>query len=256
MPDDLIYIIEDEVITAKDIEGYLESLGYIVVGTASEAEKALKDIEKLRPDLVLMDIALSGKMSGTEAATIIRHRYDIPVIYITASSDELTISEAKLTEPYGYIIKPIDQRELYSAIIIAIHKNRIERRLRQSEHKFRSVVELANDAIIIVSHGIIKYANPRMLDLCGELENGIINTPYYEYIHRDEIKKVAQRNIQRQSGNKTAPIYRSRLKRKNGEYIEVELSSSDIIFNDTDAELIIIRDLSDRENFGDTEPTK
>lgn len=247
MSNELILIVEDEMITAGDLKSNLEDLGYIITGTARTAEQAIQDLEKLHADLILMDITLAGKMDGIEGASIIKDRFDIPVIYVTASADDATMLQAKATEPFGYIIKPYEKRELYIAVEIAIYKHRLERKLRQSEHKFRSLVELAYDGILIVSGGVIKYANPSFLEICGEMDEVVTNTPLHEYIHPDEIRKEAIRGIKKQSGEKLTPIYETVLKTKSGDYVDVEVSENEIMFEENKAELIIIRDISNRK---------
>ena len=248
MANELILIVEDEMITAGDLKKNLEDMGYIITGTIRSAEKAIEELEKLHADLVLMDITLAGEMDGIEAASIIKERFNIPVIYLTASTDDTTMAQAKTTEPFGYIIKPYEKREVHFAIEIAIYKHRMERRLRQSEHKFRSLVELAYDGILIVSGGVIKYANPGFLNLCGEKDETVRNTPLHEFIHPDEIRNKAMRSIRKQSGEKLTPIYETVLKTKTGDYIEIEISENDIIYEESKADLIVIRDISGRKS--------
>jgi PAS domain S-box-containing protein len=195
-----------------------------------------------------MDITLAGEMDGIEAASIIKERFGIPVIYLTASTDNTTMAQAKTTEPFAYIIKPYEKREIHFAIEIAIYKHRMERRLRQSEQQFRSLVELAYDGILIVSGGVIKYANPGFLNLCGEESETVRNIPLHEFIHPEQIRNEAIRSIRKQSGEKLTPIYETVLKTKNGESLEVEVSESHIIYEESQADLIIIRDISGRKS--------
>jgi len=102
-----ILVVEDESIVAADIQDRLESLGYEVPATVASGEKAVEQAGVLRPDLVLMDIQLNGRMDGVEAADQIRLRFGIPVIYLTANADHPTVQRAKVTEPFGYVIKPL-----------------------------------------------------------------------------------------------------------------------------------------------------
>ena len=120
-----ILIVEDESIVALDIKDKLEHLGYNVLNIVSSGEKAIEEVTKIQPDLILMDIVLKGEIDGIETARQIRECFDIPIIYLTAHSDEKTLKRAKITEPFGYIIKPFVDEDLKSAIEIAIHKGRI-----------------------------------------------------------------------------------------------------------------------------------
>jgi PAS domain S-box-containing protein len=128
----LILIVEDEAIVANDLKETLQSLGYGVTGIAKSGENALERINKLRPDLVLMDIHLATAMDGIEAAGKIHVLYDIPVIYLTAFTDKALLDRAKVTEPYGYIIKPYEERELQSTIDIAFYKHKLDQQLKKA----------------------------------------------------------------------------------------------------------------------------
>ncbi len=128
----LILIVEDEAVVANDIKDTLKSLGYEVTGIAKSGENALEKVNELRPDLVLMDIHLATAMDGIEAAGKIHMLYDIPVIYLTAFADKALIDRAKVTGPYGYIIKPYDERELQITIDIAFHKHKLDLQLKKA----------------------------------------------------------------------------------------------------------------------------
>lgn len=124
-----ILIVEDESIIAMEISSRLQKLGYQVVAIVHNGPEAITMAEKQAPSLVLMDIFLKGTMDGVEAASIIKERYDIPVIYLTANTDEQTFQRAKVTEPFGYLLKPFEERELHTTIEIALYKAVAERKL-------------------------------------------------------------------------------------------------------------------------------
>jgi adenylate cyclase len=126
-----IVIAEDENIIAKDITKTLERLGYQVLGTARSGNEVIEIAKELNPDLVLMDIILEGEMSGIEAAEIIMTSLTIPVIYLTALADNETLQRAKITEPFGYVLKPFDERTLHSSIEMALYKHKINQQLKE-----------------------------------------------------------------------------------------------------------------------------
>ena len=143
-----ILVVEDEAIVAQDLRASLEALGYDVCAVVDSGEDALEKAEALRPELVLMDIVLAGKMSGTEAAGLIRQRLGVPVVYLTAYTDDETLAKAGVTDPAGYIVKPFQDRELRSVVEVALHKAGIdaerrqaERALRDNEQLFREMAE-------------------------------------------------------------------------------------------------------------------
>jgi signal transduction histidine kinase len=131
-----VLIVEDEVIVSMEINDILKELGYTVTGIVSTGREAFHDIEQNRPDLVLMDIKLSyGNMDGIETAKVIRSRYNIPIVYVTAFSDRDTLRRAKVTYPYGFVLKPFKKRELQIAIELALVKHKEETELQESHSK-------------------------------------------------------------------------------------------------------------------------
>jgi two-component system cell cycle sensor histidine kinase/response regulator CckA len=136
-----LMIVEDDRIVAMDLRGILQSLGYSVCAVASRGEEAIDKAIQTRPDLVLMDIRLQGDMDGIEAAEQLRAHLDTPVVFLTAYADETTLARAKLTSPLAYVLKPFNDRELHSAIEVALYRGRMERQLRESEARFRTLVE-------------------------------------------------------------------------------------------------------------------
>ncbi|MDR4989286.1 MAG: response regulator [Bacteroidales bacterium] len=136
-----ILIIEDESIVAKDIQNSLKKLGYNVSGVVNSGDKAIKEVEENRPDMILMDIMLKGSMTGIETAKIIKERFNLPVIFLTAYADDNTVNKAKITEPYGYIIKPFKDKELQTTIEMALYKYEKDEELRRERDLYHSLIE-------------------------------------------------------------------------------------------------------------------
>jgi len=151
MANSRILVVEDEKIVAIDIKNMLKSLGYNVPAIVSSGSEAMKKIEETKPDLVLMDIKLNEDMDGVEAADKIRSRFQIPVVYLTAYADEDTIQRAKTTSPYGYILKPFEEKELSTIIEIALHKSNIERELREETEN--ALATIIGGAELILDEG-------------------------------------------------------------------------------------------------------
>ncbi len=126
MAHEKILIVEDEGVVALHIRKTLEGLGYVVTDIAATGEDAIMKAMTNRPDLILMDIVLKGALDGIDATEKIRPLFNIPVIYVTAHTDESTLQRAKVTEPFGYIVKPIKERDLYISIEFALYKSRME----------------------------------------------------------------------------------------------------------------------------------
>jgi len=143
-----ILIVEDEGIIAIDLQSRLVSLGYSVVEIVSTGKQALKALQVNHPDLVLLDIMLKGNIDGIDTALKIKIDYNIPVIFLTAYADDKTLERAKLAEPYGYILKPFDERELHSAIKVALYKHSIEKKIKENERWLFTTLQSIGDAVI------------------------------------------------------------------------------------------------------------
>jgi len=128
-----IMIVEDDFIICEQTKTIVESIGYEVIATAGTAEEAIQKAAELRPDIILMDIQLKDKMDGIEAAHLIRERFDIPVIFTTAYTDEKRVRRAKHTDPYGYLIKPVQERDLRITIEMALYAGKMKAERKQTE---------------------------------------------------------------------------------------------------------------------------
>ena len=156
-----ILVVEDEHIVARDIASRLHKRGYVVAGIASTATEAIEQAGQTHPDLVLMDIMLRGDVDGITAADQIRDLYAIPVVYLTAYADEHTLQRAKVTDAFGYILKPFEERELCITIEMALYKHRMEARLRESERWLATTLRSIGDGIIAAdTSGNITFVNP------------------------------------------------------------------------------------------------
>jgi PAS domain S-box-containing protein len=163
-----ILVVEDEAIVAESIRIKLKKMGYSVISTASRADEAIRKTEEYLPDLVLMDIVLQGEMDGIEAAGQIHTRFDIPVVYLTAYSDEKTLLRAKITEPFGYIIKPFKERELQVAIEISLFKHDMEKKLKEKNEWFSVTLNSISDGVIATdSKGCVQFMNTVAQSMTG-----------------------------------------------------------------------------------------
>lgn len=168
MPEEKILIVEDERIVAEEVRHILSSMGYVITGVVSTGADAVRLAGETTPDLILMDIKLKGDMDGIEAAGIVLERFSIPVIYLTAYSDEATIQRAKLTRPLGYIIKPLDRIQVHSVIEVALYRYRREKVLIESEKWLsRTLKTIENGIAVVNGAGLVQYMNPAAAMLMG-----------------------------------------------------------------------------------------
>ena len=199
-----LLIVEDEAIVAMDIESKLEDSGYSVIGVAQCGEDAVQMAYEKSPDLILMDINLQGDMDGVAAAKHIRERRTIPVVFLTAMGDKDTLQRAKITEPLGYVLKPFNERDLYAAIEVALHRYRMEvkrdsaQRQRTKEGMRERTDELAQRHRELTA---LNTAFQKHLKIRDEEERGHqdVRSSVREFLHR--VQLLAE-DLDRQTGEK------------------------------------------------------
>ncbi|MBC7185645.1 MAG: response regulator [Calditrichaeota bacterium] len=178
-----VLIIEDEIIVAKDLEAMLRNLGYAVCGIVRTGEEGVRRATSERPDLVLMDIGLKGEMDGIEAARQIRATHDVPLVYFTAITDPGTFQRAKQTDPYGFICKPFEEKDLRSIVELALHHGRRERQLKLALRLLRAALSSAEEALMVADLKVeVVYLNAAAEALTGWSEHEAIGLPLGELL--------------------------------------------------------------------------
>ncbi len=158
-----ILVVEDKFVTSCEISARLEDMGYEVVDVVGTGEAAINSADEYKPDIVMMDITLKGEMTGIEAAKVIKERYKIPIIFLTAHSDEATLDMAVKSEPFGYLLKPLDERALQTTLRLAIYKHEIDCNLQESLEKYRAIAEISDDCVFLLNSDLsIEFINERM----------------------------------------------------------------------------------------------
>lgn len=169
-----ILIVEDEEMIAESIKSRLEMLGYQVPEMLSDGEKVLDSVRDSRPDLVLMDIRLRGRMDGIAVARELRKQYDFPIIYLTAYCDDDTLERAKATEPEGFIVKPFSYADLRASIEIALYKHKLkgEKKVRTSG-LMESLIHVKDAVVIVDREGKVLLLNPTAEEMIGDSEQAV-----------------------------------------------------------------------------------
>ena len=163
-----ILVVEDKSIIAQDLQIGLKSLGYDVPVVAASGEEALRKAGKIRPDLALIDVKLRGAMDGIETAARLRELFGVPPVYLAAYGDLGTFDRARITEPFGYIVRPFGARDLYITIEMALYRRRTESRFKQSERWLAALLHATADAVIAVSTaGLVLFMSPAAEELTG-----------------------------------------------------------------------------------------
>ncbi|MFP4509718.1 MAG: response regulator [Spirochaetaceae bacterium] len=216
-----IVVVEDERIVALDIRAHLQRFGYDVAAIYASGEAVLENIESDSPHLVLMDIQLQGRLDGVETAERIHTTYDIPVILLTAYADDATIERAKLTQPFAYIIKPFEERELRTAIVIALYRHEMEQKLASREQLLDTTLNSIADGVVVCdTQRRIEFANPvacTMAGLDGEDVVGKTFDRVYDLVPDSDAAVDAPGRTHEFS-----------LKRNDGTVLPVELNESEL----------------------------
>lgn len=268
-----ILIVEDEGISALSIKSLLENWEYIDPLIALSSDEALKSLEEFKPDLILMDINLNEDVDGVDIANQLKNDFDVPIIYITAHSDEKMLERVKLTEPYGYILKPFSDEELKMTIDTALYRHKMERELkkannlleielekrkhaedefRKSEEKYRAIVETTHEGIVIFNDdNNISYANKQMAEILGYKVEEIVGSHVSNFIW-DEDRLMVQNELKPRSKGVVCNLELP-LRKKDGSSIWT-LVSGNTLFNSKDnfiGILCMIKDISKRKGYED-----
>ncbi len=247
-----IVVAEDESLVALHIRAMLEGMGYEVAGVAASGEEIVAAAEATRADLVLMDIMLRGEMDGIRAAEKIRERRSVPIIYLTAYADEATLERAKRTQPFGYLLKPFDERELYTAIETALFKHAIESRLKERERWLTTILSGIADGVISTDRaGRVTFMNPVAEALTGRTGGAWRGRALREAltILRERTRKpvdLSPRGIQRMQDGPMEE--RSGMLLRDGERVPVDFGAA-VLRDEAGAAagtVIILRDVTQR----------
>jgi len=238
-----ILIVEDEAIIAMGLKGNLQSLGYEVTSIVNTGDKAIEKAEEDKPDLILMDIRIKGEMDGIDTAEVIRNRFGIPVIFSTAYLDQERIERAKITMPFGYVLKPIQERDLKVTLEMALYvakadikRKRIEDDLRSSERRFQLAMDATSDGLFdwnIKTNEI--YFNPGYFTMLGYGANELPSTfeSYQSLLHPEDAIRTEDNLKNFLASDVSNNSIEIRLKSKSNDWIWV-LSRGKIVEHDED----------------------
>ena len=249
-----IMVVEDEAVISMEIQDRLTKMGHSICGTAASGEEAVSIATAKRPDLILMDVHLRGEVDGVQTAKQIRDRIEIPIIYLTAFADDRTVERAKQTEPFGYLIKPFSEKELYAAIETALYKHSMEAKLRESERRYATTVRCIADCVIVTDTDMkITLMNPAAQSVTGWKQEEAVGKKMDEVFKIVDEKALipvespmAETIRQRIVMNLTAPVL---LITKNGDKVPVEDSAAPMINEkgELTGAVMVFRDITERK---------
>ena len=249
-----ILIVEDEAIIAMEIESQLQSLGYEVTSIVDTGEKAIEKAKEDKPNLILMDIRIKGEMDGIKAAEVIRNRFDIPVIFSTAYLDEERIERAKITMPFGYVLKPIQERDLRVTIEMALYISKVDSVRKKSEEWFSTTLKSIGDAVIATdTNSNVTLLNPVAESLTGWSQKDAHGKPLEQIFNiinegtRETVKNPV--NIVIKTGNIVGLANHTILVAKDGKEIPIDDSGSPIRNDKGEiyGVVLVFRDITERK---------
>ena len=253
-----ILIVEDEGLIARDIENMVKNAGYEVCGVVQSGTEAIRQAEALEPDLVLMDILLQGEMDGIEAAYIIRERFNLPVIYLTSHADETTLERAKVSEPLGYTLKPVEQKELMTVMEMALYKHQLELKLKEREEWLGTILHSIGEGVIATDRtGCVTFMNPVAEKLTGWSQPESIGKPLTSILHAvdEESGKLVRISIPEiLSGHLQSPVNGTVQIVNYQDKIPVEINTT-LIRDDKDGAsglVLVLYDLTERKRYEET----
>ena len=247
-----IFIAEDELIIAVDLENRLKGLGYTIHGTASSAEAALNLIKQDQPDLVLMDIVLQGKMDGIEAAEIIRDSWGIPVIFLTAYAETDRLERAKLAYPFGYLLKPFQNRELKITLEMALYVAKVDAARRKAELALkeeaiqrRMLVEGSRDGIVIIDqNGKVWEANQQYAQMLGYSPEELLELHVWDWDNQWTREQLLEMITE---VDESGDHFETKHRRKDGTLLDVEISTNGAICGGRKLVFCVCRDITQRK---------
>ncbi|GAB4306626.1 MAG: hypothetical protein Kow0019_01670 [Methanobacteriaceae archaeon] len=219
-----ILIVEDDAIEALDIKHTLESFGYSVLFVASKGEEAIKKASSLKPDLILMDIILKDELDGIKVSECIKD-LNIPVIYLTAHSEDSIVQRAKLTQPYAYILKPYDSFELKYAIEMALYKHEMDLKLKESESRYKNIVETSMEGIWVMDSNFkTVFVNDRIGKILGYKIEEMIGKPVTFFMFEEDLGDHQSHMKSRMDG--ISESYERRFRSKDGKEVWTIVSAT------------------------------
>ena len=244
-----ILVIEDELIVAEDLCMTLEEMGYEVPAILASANEVVARVTEVAPDLVLMDVVLSGDLDGVEAAKSLAEHTDIPVIFLTAHADDATFQRAKQSDPFGYLLKPFDNVQLKHTIEMALYKHSFNARLKESENRYRTIFEITSVPTMVVAEDTtILMVNDDLVRQSGypkEVLEG--RASWLQFVPEDERKRLAEYHHRRRTDPSGVPVsYETRGITKDGTVCQILVAVR--MIPESGQSIVTLTDITERKS--------
>lgn len=227
-----VVVVEDDKFISAIFTMFLRELGHELVGRCANGTEAIDLCHRLRPDVVLMDIHLEGELDGIQTAEQLRRELDIPVIYVSSDTSSQVIKRAIVSNSYGYLVKPVNKKELGISIDLAFYKHRVDQEQRERERGYRQFISDAPMPLMIIQEGKIQYLNHLALDLYKtHYMEDVISLPYINFVEPDYHKKVEELLNKFSEKGLGFQDIKIAMQDVHGQVFNVKMSGSPIVFN-------------------------
>ncbi len=227
-----VLVVEDDKFISAIFAMFLRELGHELIGKCAEGVDAVDLCHRLRPDVVLMDIHLEGEMDGIQTAEQLRRELDIPVIYVSSDTSSQVIKRAIVSNSYGFLVKPVNKKELGIAIDLAYYKHKVDQEQRERERGYRQFISEASMPLMILCEGRIQYLNNLALDLFKtHYMEDVLLSPYLNFVHdgdKDQVESLLEGFNSHGHGFESVNIA---MQDVHGQSFFAQISGSSIIFN-------------------------
>ena len=247
MMDGKILMAGNEPGALEETKRKLEDLGYRVLAVVSTADEARRLAERNPPDLLLIDSSLWDAFGELGPAGHADEVVDAPVLFLAPRADDRFLSAAGVDAPLSYVLASSTERDLQLAVEAAIRHHRLERMLRESEETYRNLAERSDDGIVIIQDMRFRYANPRIAEILGLSAQELLDRSVLDYVHPEDRETVIERYERRLAGEHAPSDYEVRLKRDRSGFVPVQVNAGLITYHGVPADMVIVRDLSDRQ---------
>ena len=241
-----VLLVEDEAILAMNLEMMLRRQGYEVLPFAASGEDAVALAKEHQPDIVVMDIHLAGEMNGFDAALRIQSFMDVPIVYVTGHSEEGTLNEAILTKPYAFLVKPVSEIELKACLETVLYRHAMDRKLRESEDRYRSIVENINDALVIHDFtGRIIDVNDNCCKMFGYVRDELIGANVSLFSSPEALCYQTEKITEVR--NNPSLVFETQCAGRDGMHVPVEVSARVVSRESAGVIQCFLRDISERK---------
>lgn len=240
-----VFIVEDDRFITAIFTMFLRDLGHEFVGRTSSGKEAIEKCKELKPDVVLMDIHLEGDLDGIQTAEMLKRELEVPIIYISSDTTSQVIERAIVSNSYGYLVKPVNKKELGISIDLAYYKHKVDLEQKQREQSYREFISNSPMPIIVVRNGNIMYLNQLGLDVFKtHYIEDVMGTSINNYIHEDSYQEFCDIVDSCITSNKRIMPFLAKMKTVHGDLYWAEIIGSKVNFNNQQSLQLILRDVS------------